>query len=112
MEKDKIYEFLFRGDHLIDSTEEPGKVLIFSLTNWKDVQRELNLLCLDVFGEVFHTLSAETPTNLIALHDLFLDFLDAKQESSPEQMTLFLAQAEANTTLKHIIPVLRTEMIV
>ena len=112
IENDRIYELLFRGDGLVHASQDPSRALMFSLTNWKDVLNELDLLCLDIFGETFHTSSPETPTNLISLHDLVLDFLDSRQESSPEQVTLFLERAEANLSLKHIIPVLRAEMIV
>lgn len=112
IENHQIYEFFFRGDSLVQTNEDPSKGLIFFLTHWRNILGELNLICLDVFGEAFHVSSPEEYINLIALHDLLLDFLDAKKESSPEQLTLFLDRAETNPTIKHIIPVLRAEMIV
>ncbi len=108
---DTIYEFLFRWDHLVRWRENRTKGLIFSVANWKPLLSEINTIVMSVFGEIFYTPD-KWSVNLIALHDVLLDFLDRKIEECPEDFDVFLERILARDITKDLFEILKRERII
>jgi hypothetical protein len=79
--------------------------------NWKEILSELNMLTMSIFGEIFYNPDGRQ-TDIIALHDEFLDFIDAKSEDCPQQLSLFLESFKSHPLLKNIPAILRMEGVI
>ncbi len=103
MENDTVYALFFQWD----SVKDWG--LLFSLLDWKVTLYEINTLSLTIFGKTFYNLDKQG-INLIALHDVFLDFIDLQREKNPEKLIIFLEWLKTNPLTSHMLSIIKKAM--
>lgn len=113
IENDELFEYAYRGDRVISESmrDDMGRGFLFSAVDWKESISEINILTRRIFGENFCNPYGYR-VNPIALHDRFLDFVDAKRERSPEGFFLFIKRISMNPLLKHFPDILEKEGII
>lgn len=87
------------------------KKLLFPITEWKCILREINTITMDIFGEIFYDRAGQQ-IDPFKLHRRFVDFIDNKQEDSVEKVSLLMEQLEKNLLLQDFPSILRAEQVI
>ena len=67
---------------------------------------EINNLSKNIFGDIFYSHTGRL-TDLFALHDEFLDFIDERAELSPKELAVFIKILEENPSTAYFPEILR-----
>ncbi len=73
-------------------------VLLFTISNWQSLLWKINRISEEVFGEKFYAKPPER-VDLIALHNLFLDYIDHKKDLSRKKLLHFTTKLSADEDL-------------
>lgn len=96
---DTLLVYLFRWDTCITWN------LLFPVFEWKNTLDTVNKMSIDIFWKPFYKVDGWL-TDIIALHDAFLDFIDLHKENSLLQMPEFYKKLCGNPLTQHFTDVI------
>ncbi len=110
---DGLIVLYFRGGTLIEE-DDPHKGLLFPLTKWKWVLEQVNLIARQVFGDdyPFYESNPMRSIDLIRLHDLFLDHMNAEDRKDPLRLAHFIEELNHSPLTRHFSTILRAERVI
>jgi hypothetical protein len=110
---DQEFIFLFRWTRLV-AIDDPNWGLLFPVIKWKNVLKEVNKLAKKVFGakNPFYEKEDMKEINLIRLHDLFLDRINAEKRKDPAQVDIFVRKLQSNLMTKYFPWILQAEWVI